>query len=448
MLEGFIRHIREKNILDVERQYLLAASGGLDSTVLAHLLCQAGVTFSIAHCNFGLRGQESNGDEQFVSALAEQLGMKLHLKFFDTKAYAAEKSLSTQMAARELRYQWFDELLEQYGYAGLIVAHHADDQIETVLLNLLRGTGIEGVYGMSESRGNIIRPLLPFTREDIAAFASSEGITWREDSSNATIDYKRNFLRHQVIPQLRDFGPAALQLLQYSFDRIKDTGKAFFYLYDSWLEKNIQREGEFQSLELATLAKAPGRKSLLFYWLRSYGFSYFQMEDVLVAMHNRLSGKIFLSPEFTLNMDRDHLILGPRQVDFEEIWIDKFAIGFTAGNDSYDVLLMLPPFNPPHSSAEAMLDRDKLVFPLKLRKWEQGDRFRPLGMKHFKKVSDLLVDMKVPLIHKNNIKVLCSGEDIVWVLGLRIDDRYKLTAATQSALYFKKSKSDKRRSAN
>src|SRR5690606_33050923 len=185
-------------------------------------------------------------------------------KRLDTKAHASEKGISTQMAARELRYQWFNELLQQEDYKGLIVAHHADDQIETILLNLLRGTGIEGLYGMSESRERIIRPLLPFSRSLLEGFAAKEGITWCEDSSNATIDYKRNYIRHQILPQLKGFDPGALSLLQHSFDRVKDTGKAFFYLYGLWTERHIRDEEGFQYLELSALEKAPGKKSLLF----------------------------------------------------------------------------------------------------------------------------------------------------------------------------------------
>jgi tRNA(Ile)-lysidine synthase len=438
MLEGFIRHIREKNILDSSARYLLAISGGLDSTMLANLLHRAGISFCMAHCNFNLRGEESDGDEQFVRNLAQQLGLKVHVKSFDTKAYSSEKGISTQMAARELRYQWFDELLQQEDYKGLIVAHHADDQIETVLLNLLRGTGIEGLYGMSENREKIIRPLLPFSRSSLEDFAAEEGIIWREDSSNATIDYKRNYIRHQVVPQLKGFDQGALSLLQHSFDRVKDTGKAFFYLYGLWAERHVRHEKGYQYLELSALERAPGKKSLLFYWLRPYGFSFQQLDDVLSALERKEAGKVFLSAEYALNLDREHLILGSSPEEFEETWIEASAIEIQVEKEAYDLLVLDPPADPPASSAEAMLDREKLSFPLKIRSWQQGDRFRPLGMKNFKKVSDVLIDMKLPLIHKKNVRVLCSGDDIVWVIGIRIDDRYKISPATQSALYFKK----------
>lgn len=438
MLDQFIRHIREKNILDFNQHYLLAISGGLDSTVLAHLLHQSGILFSMAHCNFRLRGEESEKDEVFVRQMAKQLGVKVYVKNFETKSHAKMQGVSTQMAARNLRYQWFDELLKEHGAQGFISAHHADDQLETVLLNLLRGTGIEGIYGMSDTRENIIRPLLPFKRADLEEFAAKQHYEWREDQTNASIDYKRNFLRHEVIPKIKESDPAALYLLQFSFDRIKDTGKAFFYFYDTWLESNITHEDGFQYLRTASLEKAPGKKSLLFYWLRSYGFNYFQMEDLIQAIARRDPGKIFFSAEYSLNLDRKHLILGPHEERFEEVGIAKSDIGIQIGQDGYDLLVLDNNIQPSYSRFDAVLDMEKLEFPLKIRQWEQGDRFRPLGMKNFKKVSDLLIDLKTPLIHKRNIKVLCSGEEIVWVIGIRIDDRYKISPSTRLGYWLKK----------
>ncbi|MEX2593694.1 MAG: tRNA lysidine(34) synthetase TilS [Anditalea sp.] len=438
MLDKFIRHIREKNLLDFDQHYLLAISGGLDSTVLAHLLHLSGFSFTMAHCNFGLRGEESDGDEIFIRELANRLAVKVCVKKFETKSYGQGKGISTQMAARELRYEWFKELSEQLGFAGILVAHHADDQIETVLLNLLRGTGIEGIYGMSETREKIIRPLLPYSRAELQAFAGNEKYEWREDSSNISCDYKRNFLRHQIVPRLREFDAAALSLLQFSFDRIKDTGKAFFYLHDAWLGNHIQKEEDFQYLEINRLNKATGKKTLLFYWLRTYGFNHFQMEDIMKSMDKQESGKTFHSKEYTLNVDREHLILGPMEAEYHEGWIEESDIDLQVGKDHYDILALGGDFLPDRASANAILDRDILNFPLKVRKWEPGDKFRPLGMKRFKKVSDLLIDLKVPLILKRNIKVLCSGDDIVWVIGIRIDDRYKLSQFTKSAIHFKK----------
>jgi tRNA(Ile)-lysidine synthase len=290
---------------------------------------------------------------------------------------------------------------------------------------------------MSDTRGKLIRPLLPFHRTELQDFAVKSNFQWREDSSNIQIDYKRNFLRHRIVPELGKFDPGALDILQYSFDRIKDTGKAFFYLFDSWLANNLQKEEDFQYLKIDCISKASGQKTLLYYWLRSYGFNFNQISDVLKSLEKQESGKTFLSGEFSLNLDREYLILGPRDSEQTEIWVEESAIELKMGNIHYDILVLKGDFDRDRSSLNAMLDRDKLTYPLKVRIWETGDKFRPLGMKKFKKISDFLIDLKVPMIHKRNIKVLCSGEEIVWVIGLRIDDRFKLSQFTKTALYFK-----------
>ena len=438
MLDNFIRHIQEKKLLNPGPHYLLAASGGLDSTVLANLLKLSGFTFSMAHCNFDLRGEESKEDEAFLRKLATNLGVKVYVKKFETKAYANDNGISIQMAARELRYQWFDDLLNAEGFGAIIVAHHADDQVETIFLNLLRGTGIEGIYGMAEHKGKIVRPLLAFRRWELENFAAEKGYIWREDSSNNRIDYKRNFLRHRVLPQLIEFDKAAHSLLQFSFERIKDTGKAFFYLFEEWLGRHLLREGDFSYLKTATLANAPGRKALLFYWLKPSGFTYFQMEDILQSIEKNEPGKTFHSEEYTLNLDREYLILGRKRPEYADLLIEESAIEMDTNEGLYDMMTLWQNFKPDPSSSNAMLDKDSLRFPLKLRKWQVGDKFRPLGMKSFKKISDFLIDLKVPLILKNQVQVLCSGNEIVWVVGYRIDDRFKLTSLTKTALYFKK----------
>ena len=437
MLDNFIRHIQEKKLLNPGPHYLLAASGGLDSTVLANLLKLSGFTFSMAHCNFDLRGEESEEDEAFIRKLATKLEVKVYVKKFETKIYAKDNGVSIQMAARELRYQWFDELLDAEGFSALIVAHHADDQVETIFLNLLRGTGIEGIYGMAERKGKTIRPLLAFRRRELENFAAANGYSWREDSSNNRTDYKRNFLRHRVLPQFVEFDKAAHSLLQFSFERLKDTGKAFFYLLDEWLAGHLLREDDFSYLKTATLANAPGRRALLFYWLKPRGFTYFQMEGILQSIEKNEPGKTFHSEEYTLNLDREHLILGKKRPEHPERLIEESAIEMETNNGLYELITLRQNFNPNRSSSNAMLDKDSLSFPLKLRKWQAGDRFRPLGMKNFKKISDFLIDLKVPLILKNEVQVLCSQSEIVWVVGYRIDDRFKLTPLTKTALFLK-----------
>lgn len=443
MLDRFINHVRKNNLLDVRKAYLLAISGGMDSVVLAHLLYRAGIRVSLAHCNFQLRGAESDADEDFVKKYGEQLGMPLHVKSFDTRAYMKEMAVSLQMAARDLRYAWFEELNFQLDTNGVIIAQHADDQLETVFLNLLRGTGIEGLYGMSGKRDFIIRPLLPFTKQEIKAYLDKHDLEWREDSSNEKTIYKRNFIRHKMLPLFHEFDSRGPELLQYSFDRVKDTGKAFFYFFDLWVKANIIYEKGYEILPFASLENIPGKASLLFYWLREKGFVYAQIEDILWAMENNEPGRRFIAANQVLNIDRESLILG--ELAQEETPV-KIALGediyLDAGQTRYTSQVLDTGEVTDRSPENAVLDVDLLDFPLVLRDWQLGDKFMPLGMKNFKKISDYLIDNKVPLIKKDKVKVLCARGEIVWVVGLRIDERFKVCPATKRVIYFKKSKDD------
>ncbi|MBD8487882.1 tRNA lysidine(34) synthetase TilS [Echinicola sp. CAU 1574] len=438
MLEQFISHIRTKKLLDTDKQYLLAISGGIDSVGLARLLKKSAIPFRMAHCNFGLRGEESDGDELFVRELAQELGVEISVKRFETKVHASEKGVSTQMAARYLRYNWFEQLLEEFDLDGVVVAHHADDQLETVLLNLLRGTGIEGIYGMSEIRDYIIRPLLPFSRDDIENFAVKERFDWREDSSNSESTYKRNFLRNEVLPLIKRHDVSFEGNLRQSFDRLKDTGKAFFHLFDAWKKVHVKMDGEIQFLEKDGLKQVPGRKSLLYYWLRDYGFNNAQVDDILDVLWCGEVGQRFESELFMVNVDREYLILGKKVKDFEEVLLEKTDLELSFAEKVYDILILPIGSSLDIRSENAMLDRDSLKFPLLLRKWREGDRFRPLGMRKFKKISDFLIDLKVPMIIKKDVKVLCDADgEVVWVLGYRVDDRFKITPVTKEVMYFK-----------
>ncbi|WP_162341461.1 tRNA lysidine(34) synthetase TilS [Cyclobacterium salsum] len=439
MLRSFIQHVRENNILDVDNRYLLAISGGIDSVVLAHLMHRAGFTFSFLHCNFQLRGKESDMDEVFVRQLAQRLDCAIHVKVFEPETYMKAQGVSLQMAARELRYSWFEQMNRDNQTDGVVVAHHADDQLETVLLNLLRGTGIEGLYGMSERRGCVLRPLLPFSRVDIQSYLTNESLDWREDSSNLKTIYKRNFIRHELFPLLQKFDPRGPELMNYSFDRVKDTGKAFFYFYEQWLSQHVIQVTSDEYLDFKSLEGVPGKTSLLFYWLRSKGFVYAQVKEMVQAMADSVSGKCFFSGSWMVNIDRERLILGKKQSGEVSMTVETHAISFrTDDQTGYEILHLREGWQLDRSKENALLDKQLLEFPLQIRNWRQGDKFRPLGMGRFKKVSDFLIDTKVPLILKERVKVLCSAGEIVWVIGLRIDDRFKVTQATKEVVYFKK----------
>jgi tRNA(Ile)-lysidine synthase len=437
MVSVFIDNIRIKNLLDIRSRYLLALSGGIDSVALGHLLKAAGFDFEIAHVNYGLRGEESDGDEAFIRALGSMWGVAVHVKKVGSADFALSGA-STQMIARDIRYQWFDNLIRDRTCQGVLVAHHFEDQMETILLNVLRGSGIEGVYGMSERRGNIIRPLLPFHRAELLHYMQENNYTWREDRSNQESYYKRNFLRNEVLPLIEKKFPTGISTMGQSFKRIKDTGKAFFHLYQYWKDNNIHKEGDYLVLGIKDFINLPGKNSLLFYWLRDFGFGASDVEDVIVSAENGAVGKVFHAGDYVLNVDRNQLILGKSDFDWGPIRVGKDDIRVIIHGDKYDVLHVNHDFPLDRNPENAMLDFDKLSFPLTVRKWELGDKMVPLGMKSDKKISDLLIDLKLPLIEKKKTGVVLSNEDVIWLVGFRINDKYKCDANTKNILYLKK----------
>lgn len=433
----FKDHLRDKKLLDSGKSYLLALSGGMDSVCLGQLLKRCGIKFSVAHVNFGLRGEESQGDEGFVRALAESWQVPLFVNHTSKEALEAT-GLSTQMAAREFRYAWFESLLERHGLEAVLVAHHADDQLETIFLNLLRGTGIEGVYGMADIRGRIIRPLLPFSKAQIHAYLTVNGFVWREDHSNEGNDYKRNVLRNVVLQAFEKEMPGSLQQMAGSFQRLKDTGRAFFSLYEDWKKYHVKTEDGFQYLAIQDIAHQAGRVSILYYWIRDFGFSMHDADQIIAAVDRAEAGKSFYAGAFMLNIDRDFLILGQSNFDWPEREVFVHDISCRIWDFEYDLLKLLAPVEIDTRPDNAMFDLGKLVFPVRIRKWEAGDRIMPLGMDRDKKVSDLLIDLKVPLIKKKQVLVLISGDEIAWVIGYRISDRFKIDNRTKEVLYFKK----------
>ncbi len=438
MVDRFINHIKSKSLLASDKTYLLACSGGLDSLCLAHLLLHAAIPFEIAHVNFQLRGEESDGDEDFVARWAADHGKLLHVHKADTMGYASQKSISTQMAAREIRYTWFETIRSERNLDGIVLAHHQDDQLETIFLNLLRGTGIEGIYGMAERRGHLIRPLLSFSRKEIFSFATSSAMKWREDSSNEKTEYRRNKLRHEGLPAIYATSEDSRANLLQSFERLKDTGRAFTSLVEMWKTDHIIFSEGMQHLPLYSIIKTPGASSLLYFWLRPYGFNPDQVKAIHQACLTGDSGKLFETPTHLLNLDRTELILAERLETYKPVQLVEESIEIAVGEISYDILRLSGPQLLDKSGQNAMMDLDRLQFPLEIRVWEEGDRFIPLGMKNSKKVSDFLIDLKIPLLKKQAIKVLVSEGQIAWIIGLRISDWAKTTAASQKILYFKK----------
>ena len=413
------------------KKLLLAVSGGLDSMVLLHLFQELQFNIAIAHCNFQLRGVESFGDQKFIQEYADANEIPIYVTQFDTEAFANDYKLSTQVAARELRYNWFNELLEEENFDYLLTAHHADDNLETFLINFTRGTGLEGLTGIPVQNNKIIRPLLFFTRNAIVNYATEKGIQWREDSSNASDKYVRNKIRHHLIPILKELNPNFMNsflktenYLQQSLAMVDD---AAIMVY----QQVAREEGEQIHFDLNKLLQLPNYQSYLYQWLKEFGFTAW---DDIYDLVNSQSGKQVFASDFRLLKDRDSLIVYPiiQEKISEEFYIDE-------NQSEVNIPLKLSFCKVADisiaSNKTIFVDADELVYPLKIRKWKSGDVFIPFGMNgKSKKVSKLFKDEKLSLIEKENTWLLCSNDQIVWIIGIRADHRFRTIDATKNIL--------------
>ncbi|MGC6431568.1 MAG: tRNA lysidine(34) synthetase TilS [Jejuia sp.] len=431
MLEDFQNHIENNLSFLKDGKILIAISGGIDSVVLAHLSYQLGLNIALAHCNFNLRGDESDADEAFVIELAENLNLEVFVQRFDTKTYAQENKRSIQMAARELRYNWFTELAARLEFDYILTAHHADDNLETFLINFTRGTGLEGLTGIPEVNGEFVRPLLPFSNDDIVSFAKENNIKWRDDSSNASVKYLRNKLRHEVVPILKEINPSLLQSFQTTLNNLNDTADIVEESTNAVLKRAIETIDENHvAYKISEFKKVNNSKAYLFQVFQGYGFT--EWNDV-VDLLDAETGKQVLSSTYRLIKNREHLLLSTIQSEIsEEIVISEtesqketpFGILFF---DEADAIFK--------SEANTIfVDKDKLKYPLILRKKQEGDIFYPIGMKGKKKLSKYFKDEKLSLLDKENTWLLCSEEDIVWVVNRRADDRFRVTANVKNIL--------------
>lgn len=433
MLEAFQQYIREHDLLGNTDRVLLAVSGGLDSMVMLHLFREAGYTVGVAHGNFGLRGGESEGDEAFVGSYCRKHELPFYSKRFDTKNYAESHKLSVQMAARELRYTWFNELLLEGHYHWLATAHHLNDNVETVLLRWSHGSGLDQLTGIPRKNDRIIRPLLFASREEIATFARAAGISWREDSSNLATNYQRNFMRHEVIPRIKEINPSLEATFALSLEKLEGATELMRRGLEQLRDSMTRLEGRNLVVDkhLLLLLQHPGY--ILYAWLRDYGFEYERCKQMAAAAQGQ-SGARFLSVSHTAVVDRDTILISPRDREayhdvLVEDWQDKAALGPWVMHFRQEKGSEIS-----RDPAVATVDYSKVKFPLLWRKWKPGDSFVPLGMKGAKKISDFLIDEQVPLTEKGRVTVVLSGEDIVWVAGYRIADRYKVTGQTRRVL--------------
>lgn len=428
MINRLHKYNTENGLFRPDDKLLVAVSGGIDSVVLCHLLKEYGAHFAIAHCNFGLRGKESDGDELFVEELAEELEVNIHLKNFDTQNLVKDAGISIQMAARMLRYEWFAELAAKKEYSYIVTAHHQNDLAETILLNLVRGTGIAGLHGIRPKNGNIIRPLLFAGKEEIQEYAKEKKLNWREDSSNGSTKYQRNFLRLEVIPLLKKLNPNFENTLQQSVEKIAAAETVFQNYIEGCRYDFLSIKEDHEALEFAFLAEESEPLIILYELLRSYGFNYTQAAEILESLNAEV-GKKFISASHLLVRDRVAFIITPITQDTqgdEGLWIEENCeTAFFPWNGLSLSASVMTGFEKKDAASIAYLDYEKLTFPLYARPWQAGDSFQPFGMKGKKKISDFLNDLKVPVNLKKNITVLLSGNEIVWVAGMRIDDQYK-----------------------
>jgi tRNA(Ile)-lysidine synthase len=439
VVEQLLNHINRYALCKTTDKILLAVSGGLDSMVMFHLLNKAGFSLAVAHCNFQLRGEASEADEALVRETCQTVGVPCFTKLFDTKRYGAVHGISVQMAARDLRYAFFRELCQEHGYHYVATAHHFNDSIETVLQNLVRGTGIDGITGISPKNQHIIRPLLFASRQMIHTYALENGITWREDSSNSGEEYQRNYIRHQLIPTLHQLNSNFEETFRATLERLQGAHEFNEKYIGSFHDNAVNITGGRTIIDMAKLQQLQFPAVMLWELLKDHGFNFDQCKQI-VNLHQ--PGKLFFSPTHQLLVDRSHYIIEEKTPSsptppsrFTALAIEKSA----GAVGEHPHLLTIKEveaagYELSKESSVAQLDASQLRFPLVWRSWRAGDYFTPLGMRQEKKLSDFLIDLKVPFNSKADITVVESAGDIVWVVGYRISERYKVTADTERIL--------------
>lgn len=434
MLNQVQSYIESQKLFTPSQRILIGISGGRDSVCLALILKQLGYSIALAHCNFKLRAEEANQDEAFVKEFAKNQALELFNIRFDTKTYADLHKISIQMAARDLRYNWFEKIRKEENFDYIGIAHNRDDVVETFFINLLRGTGVEGLTGIKAKKDNIVRPLLNISRDEINQFIEQENIIFRDDSTNASTKYIRNHLRHKVIPELRSISDQFDKTMVENISRFQQTqhvyqneiafkkSKLFAHLSDRILI-NIERLKHLNPLS-----------TYLYEFLKPYGFSTGTISDLEEALDGP-SGKQFFSKTHQIVKDRNELILTELKKDeLEEIFFNKTTKSIDKPINLTFEIIKNEDYIIPKQSNIAVLDLDKLAYPLLLRPWKHGDFFMPLGMNRIKKLSNFFIDSKVSVVDKSKTFVVQSKNDIIWVVGQRIDDRYKVTETSKSIL--------------
>lgn len=414
-----LRFVREKDLFAGGDTVVVALSGGADSVALLRVLVESGVRCVAAHCNFHLRGTESDRDEAFVRTLCARLEVPLHVADFDTKAYAAAHHVSVEMAARELRYAWFEQIRMQEQAQAIAVAHHRDDSVETFLLNLVRGTGIQGLKGIAAKNGKVVRPFLEVSREEILCYLKQLGQDYVTDSTNAKDVFMRNKIRLDVLPLLKEINPSVSETIAGTARRLADVEA----VYRSAMEESCKRVKDDEGrIHISSVLREVSPQAVLFELLHPLGFNSAQLNDIYRSLDGE-SGRLFYSADYVVLRDRDCLLVRKREETEEVVWtLQQETVEVNAG------------FQVPKDVHVACLDASKVKAPLVLRKWQAGDKFVPFGMRGFKKVRDYLRDRKYSLFDKENQYVVCAGDDIVWLVNERTDNRFRVTGQTRRVL--------------
>lgn len=432
-------YIEKNKLLFPEKgKILVGVSGGRDSVALLDILIKLGYQCTVAHCNFHLRGEESDRDEKFVQQLSFNLNIPYYLVDFDTVNYAKQKNISIEMAARELRYSWFTSLAEKINAQAIAIAHHADDNVETLLMHLVRGTGLKGLTGISPKNGLIVRPLLCCTRNEINEYIKNNNLSFIEDSTNQSVDFQRNKIRLQVIPLLEEINPSVKKVLSESIERFSEINTFYENAIEKIKKQLLTVDNDQLKINIDLLCKQASPKTILFEILHPYGFNESIVQDIEKHLHDE-SGKIFYSSTHYLIKDRNYLIISNKIKKNET----TFFITENDSEISFPIHLSITRkkkeqnFVISKDNRIIQIDASLIQYPLTLRRWTNGDTFFPFGMNRQKKLSDFFIDQKLNLKQKAETWLLLSQNQIVWVVGLRLDNRFKITESTQEVLEIK-----------
>lgn len=428
-------YIEKHELLTPKTKVIVGVSGGADSVVLLHILLSLGYDCVIAHCNFHLRMDESDRDEAFVLNLSKELKVSYYHIDFETTKYAETHHISIEMAARDLRYSWFYELLEKHDAQAIAVAHHADDSIETMLMNLVRGTGLRGLTGIAPRNEKVVRPLLCCTRSEIEIYCVEHFLEHMEDSTNAKIDYQRNKFRNIVLPLLEEINPSVRQTLYDSLARFQGNLAVYEQAIEKIQQNIVHKEGKSIKINIDLLKKQVHLPTVMYELLHIYGFGIATIQQITEQMDGE-SGKLFYSDTYRLLKDREYLVISKIELKSSvDYWIsDKDTEITVPFSLKLNKLQVKSDFLVSKDKNRVHIDIDNLNFPLKLRRWQQGDTFFPFGMNKRKKISDFFINNKLSILEKEQSWLLQSGDDIVWIVGQRLDNRFRVIDTTKNVL--------------